>query len=400
MKTATITWITHNNYGTMLQAYGLQRCLRQMGVHNDIISDQEIIHELASVAVQKLPAALAPAASDSAHHIQRSVRRIKKFVLHPNEFMQALRGYCTDKRYARDIQAFAEYQRPFDTFKNEQLDIICGLLREDMASLNENYDAFVCGSDQIWSVLEQNFDGYFYLDFARKKKIAYAPSIGTGQIDQAHRQQITDWLRDYCAISVREKQSAALLSKLTQRDVAWVADPTLLHDSSFWSEFCAGVRYPSGKYLLCYFLTDMPWYYEYAKAMAKHFNIKLLLIPSNPKQLHRKERYRQPTGPKEFVSLIQHAQYVLTDSYHGSIFSMLFHRDFIYLKRFADTDPACQNIRIYSLFEKTGLTEQIIENKQFEAVDVRPIDYTKVDSILRSFREFSREFLQKALLNI
>ena len=396
MKTATITWITHNNYGTMLQAYGLQQCLRQMGVSNDIISDRKIIHEPAPIAAQELSAVQAPVVADN----KGMVRRIKKYALNPGEFMHALRGYCIDKQYTRDVQMFAEYQRPFDVFKNERLDIICGLRREDMASLNENYDAFVCGSDQIWSVLEQNFDGYFYLDFARKKKIAYAPSIGTDQIDQDHRQQITAWLRDYCAISVREKQSAAQLSEFTQQDVAWVADPTLLHDSAFWAEFSANAYVPSSKYLLCYFLADKPWYYEYAHAMAKHLKVKLLLIPSNPKQLHRKERCRQPVGPEEFVSLIRHAQYVLTDSYHGSIFSMLFQRNFTYLKRFADTDPACQNIRIYSLFEKAGLTDRIVENKKFEAADVRPIDYTKVDSILQDFRNHSREFLQNALLNI
>lgn len=395
MKTATITWITHNNYGTMLQAYGLQQCLHQMGVSNDIISDRKIIHEPAPIVAQELSAAQASVAADN----KRMVGRIKKYMLHPGEFVQALRGYCTDKQYARDVQTFAEYQRPFDVFKHDRLDIICGLRREDMASLNENYDAFVCGSDQIWSVLEQNFDGYFYLDFARKKKIAYAPSIGTDRIDQVHREQITEWLQDYCAISVREKQSAAQLSEFTQRDVAWVADPTLLHDSAFWAEFSAAAHYPSGGYLLCYFLTDKPWYYEYARAMAKHLRVTLLLIPSNPTQLHRKERCRQPVGPEEFVSLIRHAQYVLTDSYHGSIFSMLFQRDFTYLKRFTDTDPACQNIRIYSLFENTGLTYRIVENKKFEAADVRPIDYTKVDSILQDFRSHSREFLQNALLN-
>lgn len=395
MKTATITWITHHNFGTMLQAYGLQQCLRQMGVRNDIISDRSIIHEPAPVSVQ----VSSPDAAASQSRMQKIAGRITKYVLHPGALMQALRGYCTDKQYVRDVQAFAEYQRPFEAFINEHLVIVCGLRREDMASLNEDYDAFVCGSDQIWSVLEQNFDGYFYLDFARKKKIAYAPSIGTDQIDQAHRQQITAWLRDYCAISVREKQSAAQLSAFTQRDVAWVADPTLLHDCAFWTEFSADAYAPSSKYLLCYFLADKPWYYEYARAMAKHLKLKLLLIPSNPKQLHRKERCRQPVGPEEFVSLIRHAQYVLTDSYHGSIFSMLFRRDFIYLKRFTDTDPACQNIRIYSLFEKTGLMARIVEKKKFEAADTSPIDYSKVDSILQDFRNHSREFLQNALMN-
>lgn len=393
MKTATITWITHNNYGTLLQAYALQQCLQQMGVQNDIVSDHDIAQKTACSQPQK-PITEQQAAASS---LTKMIGRLKKYILHPAALVKSLHSYHTDKQYVRDRENYADYQKVFDAFKQEYIKILPGLGRQDMASLNEQYDAFLCGSDQIWSVLDKNFDGYYYLDFVTKKKISYAASVGTERIDQAHQKEISAWLQDFAAISVREKETATQLSEFTQRNVNWVCDPTLLHNRAFWTDFCSGAHFPSEKYVLCYFLTEKSWYYEYAKALAKYLHLKLLQIPATPEQLRKKECYKDNAGPIEFVSLIQHAQYVLTDSYHGSIFSMLFEKDFLYLKRFQDTDPAGQNIRIFSLFEKVGLTDRIIEDKKFEYADMQPIDYQYVTGILKDFRHESRQFLLDVL---
>lgn len=398
MKTATITWITYNNYGTELQAYALQQFLKNEGIYNDIISDYNIIYKSTPSQGQEPAAALESVTQNTcARFASKMASRVKKYVFHPVVFGNTLHQYHKNKRETKRWCVYENSQQAFEAFKKERLQIVYGLYREDMASLNPIYNAFLCGSDQIWSVLERNFDGYFYLDFVEKKKIAYAASIGTEHIDQEHSAHIAKWLKDFCAIAVREDRTAEQLSALTGKKVEWVADPTLLHDKAFWSAFCADAPFPKRKYLLCYFLSDNPWYFEYASAMAKHLHLKLLLIPSRASYTQRKECYCKTVGPVEFVSLIQHAQYVLTDSYHGAIFSMLFEKNFIYLKRFKDTDPICQNIRISSLFQKVGLMDRIVEERKFTPDDVQPIDYEKVNGIVMDFRKQSRQFLQNAL---
>lgn len=399
MKIATVTWITYNNYGTELQAYALQQYFKGMGIQNDIISDRDIVLKNKNVQKDGLrETRISP--SDDEKFLIKQFRRVNKYVLHPVKFGKTLLRYCIDKRRTERLCSYTHSQKAFEAFKEEQLQIINGLRREDMSSLNQQYDAFVCGSDQIWSVFDRNFDGYFYMDFVDKKKIAYAVSVGTDQINHAHGAQIAKWLKDYSAISVREEKTAEQLSALTGKEVVWTADPTLLFDRTFWSDFCVGASFPKEKYLLCYFLTDNPWYFDYASALAKYLHLKVLLIPSSAIYTERKVCYRKAVGPIEFVSLFQHAEYVLTDSYHGSIFSMLFEKGFIYLKRFEDTDPICQNIRITSLFQKVGLMNHIIEKKVFIPSDIQQIDYEMVNEILIDFRRQSRQFLRNALSKV
>jgi polysaccharide pyruvyl transferase WcaK-like protein len=243
--------------------------------------------------------------------------------------------------------------------------------------------------------LDHNFDGYFYLDFAQKKKISYAASIGTEKISSEKQVYIEQYLQDFSAISVREKQSAQQLTRMLKRKVEWVLDPTLLQDTAFWERFCGNIKIPRGKYLLCYFLNDQPWYFDYAKELANYLGLKMVLIPARAAFATRKETWRRATGPKEFVSLIRGAEFVLTDSYHGSIFAMQFNKPFLHFKRFAENDPVCQNIRIHSLFSLVELESLILEEKTFSPEDIRPIDYERVQNILEQHRKTSRAFLKQ-----
>ena len=400
MKTATITWITYNNYGTELQAYALQQFLKNEGIYNDIISDQNIVNQYKTSQEINTAVNESLIPQKCANLTYKLIYRIKKYAFHPAVFCKTLYQYCVYKKEAKKRKIYDNSQQAFETFKKEHLKIVYGMYRKDMVSLNQMYDAFLCGSDQIWSVLEQNFDGYFYLDFVEKTKIAYATSIGTERVDQEHGAKITEWLKNYKAIAVREQKTAKQLSELTGKEIEWVVDPTLLHDKVFWSNFCADTPFPKNKYLLCYFLTDKSWYFEYASDLAKYLHLKLLLIPSKASYTKKKECYCKTVGPIEFVSLFQHAQYVLTDSYHGSIFSMLFEKDFIYLKRFYDSDPICQNIRVYSLFQKLGLLNHIVEERNFSPDDIQIIDYNRVNKIIMDFRKQSIQFLHNALSKV
>ena len=387
MKTATITWITYNNYGTLLQAYALQKQVELLGHENVILNDSRILKEFSAAKRKSTPPAQpAPAAAS-----ETVASRIRRILGNPGALPRRLLARTAPARYAAP---FEDSQRACDDFKKDTLTILDAEPAE-LPGLNDRFDAFLCGSDQIWSVFESNFNPYYYLDFARGRKIAYAPCLGTDKIPEQTVRKIRELLADFSAISAREQVSARQLAEITGRDVAWVCDPTLLHGPDFWGEFTRDIPTRKGKYLLCYFLESKPWYFDRAKTLAKQLGLKIKLIPSRWEHLSSQYVIDAAIGPREFVVLFRDASYVLTDSYHGSIFSVIFEKDFQYLLRFNPDDPKSQNIRIQSLFGRLGLNDRIVtENSGMTPLKM---DYRPVKTALNTFRAKSTEFLQQSL---
>lgn len=168
MKTATITWITYNNYGTALQAYALQKYLLDSGVDNVIISDRYIIQSQTSQSAAVLASGVQ----------SKKCSRIRYYGRHPIQLCIQLYNIFKARKQEYIQKPYIESQRLFERFKERELQILYGLKREDMPKLNSQFDLFVCGSDQIWSVLGHNFNGYFYLDFATKKRWLMRPVLG------------------------------------------------------------------------------------------------------------------------------------------------------------------------------------------------------------------------------
>jgi len=390
MKTATVTWITYNNYGTVLQAYALQKYIESLGYENEIISDELILNEHKNATTHKKPTARTSLTQASSGPIDR----LRRLLSNPHRIGRILEAHVNRKAYQ-----FPYYgsQGQFAVFKNNELRIRHGVSSRELMSLNGDYDTFICGSDQIWSVFDRIFDPYYYLSFAGKKKIAYAPSLGTDRIPEGTTDKIRELLVDFSAISVRERVSAEQLKGITGRDVEWVCDPTLLHDRSFWNDFVTDVRRPAGKYLLCYFLENKPWYFERAKEIAGRLHLKIKLVPNKWEYLSNENVLRYAVGPREFAALFQSAAFVLTDSYHGSIFSMIFERSFLYLQRFSDDDANSQNIRIQSLFSYLGINDRIItgDTPASDAIDFP--DYERITKRLREYRSRSQAFLIRSM---
>lgn len=380
MRTATITWITYSNYGTNLQAFALQSFLKKHSIENVIISDENMIPYKVDILPPK----------------KKSGIDLWAYLTHPWRIAMKCYYDFQNFRSIRSSKPYYSSQRKILKFKNEKLDIVYGVNRENVREKCEQFDLLFCGSDQIWSTFPQNFDGYYYLDFTQKKKIAYSCSIGTEKIPLDKQEQIVKWLKDFKAVSVREKITSDQLTFLTGKKVKWVCDPTLLFDSSFW-ENIATRKICRKKYLLCYFLEDKDWYYERAKKYARKNGLKILLIPSNISLNKRRIYQPQNIGIEEFVGLFCEADYVMTDSYHGSIFSLIFNKQFTYFKRFSDDDPISQNIRIYSLFEYLGIMNRIQSENEEDISCDNLIDYKAINQLIEVFRNESIKFLTEAL---
>ena len=379
MKLAIITWITYNNFGTQLQAFALQRYLEDKGFQTEIVSDEFIV--------------LKPKKTQS----DNSRRDLSQYLFHP------LKLYKRVTRIKRDIKnrfisrIMNQSQDCYKSFKNKYLQIRYGVT--DKEEISSEYDVFVCGSDQIWNTFEYNFNGYYYLDFTSKLKISYAPSIGTDEIDPKKMNTIKKWLHDYTAISVREKMTAEALSKTLDREVKWVCDPTMLFENDFWSHLVTGKRLIKNGYLLCYFLEDKKWYYVLAKRIAKEKHLKLVIIPNKRSFFKYREIWKHGCGPLEFINLVRNAEYILTDSYHGSIFSLLFNKEFRYLLRFNDNDAISQNIRVYSLFEYLEINDLIVRegtNLSMQSME-KKINYELINKRMDDYRNWSREYLDNSI---
>lgn len=352
LHTATVTWIYYENYGTFLQAYALQQVLYDLGVDNRIIDDKKILFP---------------------HAVRNFFSAFKRF-------------------FFGKVNPNSTY---FKEFKKEYLIIDRNYTKPE--DLNKRYDAFICGSDQIWSpYINPEFRPYYYLSFTDKKKIAYAPSTGTGTSNPIYRQTVKPWLERFHSLSVREESGAKMLSSFVEKDIQTVLDPTLLLTGTSWRKLILPHKHLDS-YVLCYFLTPNSWYMEYVKAYARKQGKKIKVFFT-----HEQFRTYGDTciygGPQEFLTFIDQADKVFTDSFHASIFSILFQKDFITFKRFEDGKGNDQNARIADLFQKLGLFSRFIGCNDLTQIETLPqINHTDVQKRLDVLRSKSLLFLKKAL---
>lgn len=383
MKTATVTWIKHKNYGTYLQCYALQKYLQINGFDNVILSDLIVANKCSDVLPPNPPSTFS--FSKAIHFCYR----LGRLFIQPWRIRNSIQARLYQRKYD---STYSSSQKLFDQFRHENLSVRYLNLNESHTNLNDHFDAFICGSDQIWSMIFP-IQPYYFLDFVHtKKKIAYAPSLGTSNISTDRENKLKELLSDFSAISVRESFSSSQLSAILNRPVEWVLDPTLLHDDVFWSNFCQGNCPKRRKYLLCYFLNNSPWYFDYAKRIAREKKLQLILIPNREEYVGTPFVKKGGIGPKEFVSLFMNAEYVLTDSYHGSIFSIIFSKPFLHFLRFSEDAKNSENIRIHSLFDYLSLNSIIVKENQPYNSDI-PIDYTFIHSQLDTLRKRSENFL-------
>lgn len=271
----------------------------------------------------------------------------------------------------------------------------------DLYQLNEEYDAFICGSDQIWSPF--NFDPRYFLDFAEKNKIiAYAPSIGAHEIVSKPIQKEMKKLIDrFEFLSVREKTGANIIKKICKREPIIVADPTLLLDNKGWSKYenkLLDNELKNQKYILSYFLGPSQKYIREIEKYAKEKNLKIYNIPVFRKREINKYNYPKEIGPSEFLSLIKNAKVVFTDSFHGIAFSVNYNIQFFAYKRFNNKSNINQNSRVIDFLDNLSLEDRLIDEKK--TIKNEMINYKKINDRVEEIRKKSSDFLKESLKEI
>lgn len=263
----------------------------------------------------------------------------------------------------------------------------CSCLK-DLSALKA--DIFMTGSDQVWGpTMNGRFDEAYFLDFVKKgKKVAYAASFGRTNFDTATIEAYSRMLSSYDAIAVRENSAVEMLDKMGIKCAGQVLDPTLLLTGAEWSEM-ASKRKIQGDYVLIYQIHNNPMLDNYAKAFSRHVGLPLYRMSASFHQVSRGGKFVYLPDVTEFLSLLKHCRYFITDSFHGTAFAINFNRQFIEILPNNSTGTRNQ-----SILQLTGLQDRIVRDESDFSIADKTIDYQGVNDVMEKERQKSLDVLR------
>lgn len=366
-KIGHLTFHGSHNYGSVLQAFALTKQLQLMGHKVETINlrpkSQKEAYEIFS-------------ASDS------SVRRMFKTLI-----------------YGKLKKRFDQYER----FINQVLPVT----EKEYASTKElkdekfDYDAYICGGDQIWNPACQDFEEAYYLQFLgkedRAKKISYSPSLGKTEFDDATQCKIQKWLKSFDCISVRETRGAELLRKLTDKEVCTVCDPVVLLDRAHWDELAVAPKLKK-PYILVYFLNNNHGSRDLTEYLRQTLGYEVVVLNEYIRDYVRPYHKAYAASPEEFVGLFRNAAFVYTNSFHGTAFATVFQKPF--LTAIAQDQKNAKNnndSRKIDYLKRIGLADRLYTSGTPEKQFLLNVDYEKPNEKLNDFRKESLNYLRKAL---
>lgn len=357
MKIGILTFQTTNNYGAILQSYALQYVLKEFGHCPETIDYR-------------------------CEYISKPYRFKNLKNKGVAGYLFSLIGYICylpRTKSSNQFRKYLRYSRPYSS--------------EDLFRVGNDYDMYIVGSDQVWNYRLTNGDMHYLLDFVEddRKKFSYAASIGVSEITGKLVENYQKLLHQFHMISVREKQGAEIVFGLTGRKAEVVLDPTLLLSAKEWLRV-AKLPQIEEKYILVYQLGISKKLIKFTKNLSKKTGLKVIYIPF-PLGGVLKATCQWHIGPAEWLGLFYKASYIVTDSFHGTVFSILFNKQFY-------TEASGQHkgvgSRLFNLLSTFQLTERFIDNNMLLDAD-DTVDYEFVNKILEKERKASMEFLQSIL---
>lgn len=364
-KIGIITFHAADNFGSVLQAYALEQVLKNMGFFPEIIdfilaSDMEQYRIFRTNLYKTRPRALL----GDLLYLRKNIKRKGKF----KNFREK---YCfiSPKRFYAG--------------------------KDDLECLNDEYDKFICGSDQIWNL---NCTGgvvpELFLSFVHeeKKKIAYAPSMPS-TVNPSYCTQIKNYLERLDAISVREKVTRNYLINEVgiKKHVAHVVDPTMLLDAEYYIKHF-NIKKNGDKYIFVYILSHSEGkqeLIELANKTADLTGLKIKYVYMRKISCLKNAEYMLGISPVEFVDMIYNASYVISDSFHASVFSILFHVPFCTFRR-KDSEA-----RMQELLEEVKLTNNLYSPDSMKWMNEKA-DFS-TDQYIKERALESQDYLKKCL---
>lgn len=382
MKKIGYVSVRNYNYGSLLQAFALQQYLVQHGIDNELI-----FYVKRNMFKQFMRLFNVPLLKAKIGVWKRNVR----IAVNPKL------KYNFKERNA----AF------YDFFTNKMICSRPYIGRTALKKGTANYSAFILGSDQVWNPMNYGVDFYTLTFIPREKlKVTYASSFGVSTIPSTQYDGTCRYLKRIDEISVREISGQNLVKELIGRKVPVVVDPTLLFDSNQWDELLPGKRICNEQYIFCYFVGNNREHRKAVKELAKKLSLRLVFIPHVDEYVPEDNEFVDNAyahlGPSEFVNLIKYADFICTDSFHATLFSIQYHKKFVVFDRYKIGQAGNMNTRLASILGILGLNQRRVNdyNENISLRIVEDIDYESVDEKLMDFKHSSYEYLDKLLLKL
>lgn len=284
------------------------------------------------------------------------------------------------------------YRRKFVGFENKYMHFTKSKSLSDLPALNDETDVFMCGSDVIWNPDFNHNLNAFYLDFAKKYKFSYAASFGKAEISDQQLSATKDYLEELNTISIREKNGLEIIRRCLDKPVKVVADPVFLLTKDEWNSIMPALE-SIGKYIFVYMTHLSETANLFIDNLKKRTGLRVIISAIGPKQVLKMKALQIQT-PDEWLRLISNAEYVVTNSFHATAFSIMFHKKFFTV---VNGDKAKGiNIRMNDLLTELGLENRIFAEIPNE-IDLGEIDYLEIDKKIETMRNNSLEFIQKNL---
>ena len=379
MKTiGIITIVKVNNYGAELQAFALQRKLNLMGYKAEIID--YLFYKNKNFKKEKI---------SRPYYNFPLKKRVKEFLLPIIEEMKSLPHY---KNYKNRIRGFERFHDKYTRFSPVRYYSYSQLYTNPPV-----YDVYCVGSDQVWNPNCYTSLNPYFLTFAPKssKKIAYASSFGVKNLPNDAKHIYKENLGQLTHISTREKTGIRIIKDLTGREAKLVLDPTFLLTQEEWNEIANCSKVPNYKYILLYVLKDSKFITKTAMELSRLSELKIVRITKGAfKQDHNKHIHDIiDAAPDDFIGLFSKADMILTNSFHGTVFSIIYQKDFYtILKKNKDN-----NSRQIDLLNSLGLGNRLVYEDSF--LQQPSIDYKISNTRTEKLRHQSLDYLINAIEN-
>ena len=364
-----------NNYGSILQAYATKTFVESLGVRCDLF---QIVPSRCMLS-----------------KIWRKICVLKKMLMHPSFY----------RLYSKQKEGWkVDGKNLVCTTENMMKEFVAKELRPQKISANNlynpllqnDYDYFITGSDQVWNA-RLFVDPANFLRFTLpKKKIALAVSYGITEIPKYNQQDLRDALGAFNFISVREETGVQITKKYSTTRVCRIADPTLIFSDEEWRKMTKEEKPPSFKYILVHFLNKpSPLAVESIDFLAQKFNLQVVIVGYNYETFNRMNNVHFLNGgPLRYVSLIDHSENVVTDSFHTTLFSINLKKSFfVFQRQYSTLNEGC---RITDLLERFDLKKRFIT----EMRDVKEC-ISDVPSDCKAFlfreRAVIRDYIEKSI---
>lgn len=373
------------NYGSMLQTLATGEVLDKLGY------DYEFIYYTRKPTMDLILRSLGRIPEFFIRKInnRKKCRELKK---HPETALGIkVRNQCFDEFMNR---TFTKLSPRYDTYS-------------ELKEASKKYSAVLVGSDQLWRP-EGYSTGFYNLMFVPDNvlKIAYATSFGVSHIPKKKVSIAKEFLSRIEFIGVRELRASEIIQELIGRHVPTVVDPTLLFSGDAWKELIPQKKIVEEKYIFCYLLGTNHQHRSWVKKLGEKTGYKIVTIPHLDEFVAEDVSFGDiqlfEVGPAEFVNLIRYAEYVCTDSFHGTVFSILNHKRFVTFNRFSDKSKDSRNSRIDSLLKQTQLEKRRMANDECSICDImaEDINFENVEVCLNEMRNVSLAYLRESLAHV